>query len=85
MKYFIILFLLLTGCCTTIPIANKFPDAPSELLTVCDDLQKLKEDSKLSDVAKVIASNYDMYHQCAVKNDMWIIWYLKQKKIFEDL
>ena len=84
MKYLIIL-LLLTGCSTTVPVVNKFPSAPSELLIKCDDLQKLDEETKLSDVAKVVTSNYGAYYQCMVKNDAWIEWYNTQKKIFEDL
>lgn len=87
---FIILILLvlivLVGCSTTVPVNRNFPEAPNKSVTeACPDLQKLKEDSKLSDVAKTITINYSTYYECAVKVDTWIEWYQIQKHIFESV
>ena len=83
MKYLLVL-LLLTGC-AAVPVTSKFPEAPAVLLDPCDDLKKLEENTKLSDVAKTVVSNYTKYNECALKNDSWIEWYKKQKQLFEGL
>ena len=86
MKYaLILLFALLTGCSTTVPIVAKFPDVPKHLMAKCPQLNKLGDESKLSDISKTIALNYTEYYSCAVKNDAWIEWYQVQKNIFEGL
>lgn len=82
MKYStIILALFLCGCATPI---SKFPTAPDRLLNPCPQLEKLKDESLLSEVNKTVVRNYTTYYECAVKNDGWIEWYQTQKKIFED-
>jgi hypothetical protein len=48
-------------------------------------LEILKDDAKLSDVAKTVTVNYTTYYECAVKNDAWIEWYGVQKLIFESV
>lgn len=87
MKYYItlLLFILLTGCSTTVPIVAKFPEVPKLLLTKCPNLQELSADAKLSDVAKIITINYSSYYECAVKMDAWIEWYSVQKIIYEGI
>lgn len=85
MKYALIMALLLTGCATSVPVARKFPEAPSTLMQKCPQLEKLENDSKLSDVARTVATNYTTYYECAVRNDAWIEWYQTQKRIFEDV
>jgi hypothetical protein len=85
MKYALIVFLLLSGCSTTVPVVAKFPKAPSELVERCPDLIPLVADAKLSDVAKSIVNNYTLYYQCSVKIDAWNEWYESQKKLFEEL
>lgn len=82
MKY-LLLVLLLAGCSTTVPVTAKFPEAPKYAKDACPQLEKLKDESKLSDVAKTVAVNYSSYYECAVKNDAWIEWYEIQKRIFE--
>jgi hypothetical protein len=85
MKYLLIL-LMLTGCSTTVPVTAKFPEAPGNVaMTACPQLQKLQEDSKLSDISKTITINYNTYYECAIKTDAWIEWYQKQKHIFESV
>jgi hypothetical protein len=84
MKY-IVIALLLSGCSTTAPVAVKFPDAPKALLEKCPELEKVKDDAKLSDIAKTVALNYNEYYGCSIKTDAWIDWYYTQKKLFEGL
>ena len=82
----IALVLLLSACSTTVPVTAKFPEAPGVLLQEpCPNLQKLSEDSKLSDVAKIVIVNYTEYYTCAVKLDAWQRWYREQKIIYEGL
>jgi hypothetical protein len=76
---------LLMGCSTTVPVTMKFPDAPLMLKQKCGPLKLLAEDAKLSDIAKNVTENYNMYYSCAVKMDAWIEWHEKQQKIFEVL
>ena len=82
---FIILAFLATGCSTTVPVTARFPEVPERLLDKCPQLEKSKEESKLSDIAKTITNNYTTYYECAVKNDAWIEWYQLQKHIFENI
>mgnify|MGYP006266532441 FL=1 len=82
----IALVFLLTGCSTTVPVARKFPDSPDKkFIEACPNLQKLNEDSKLSDISKTISVNYQTYYECAVKVDAWNEWYQIQKHIFESV
>lgn len=86
MKYVLILSLLLTGCSTVVPVKQKFPEVPKELLVECPDLKLApKDETKLSGVLEVVTSNYSLYHECSLKNDMWIEWYKSQKKIYESV
>ena len=73
-----------SGCSTVVPVTARFPEAPGKLATQrCPDLQKLKDDAKLSDVSKTVAVNYSTYYECAVRADAWQEWYEIQKRIFE--
>ena len=84
MRYAVILALLLTGCSTVVPVVARFPEPPGRGAMVrCPDLQKLKDDAKLSDVATTVTVNYGTYYECAVKSDAWQEWYAIQKRIFE--
>jgi len=83
---FIVLAFLATGCSTTVPVKQNFPDSPSKIaMENCPNLQKLKEDAKLSDISNTISINYSTYYECAVKLDTWIEWYQLQKNIFESV
>jgi len=85
MKYTLLSLILLTGCSTVVPVTVKFPEAPVELKTNCEELNKLSDEAKLSDVAKTVVNNYTLYHQCSSKVDAWIDWYNSQKKIFDEV
>lgn len=77
-----VLVFTLIGCSTTVPVTAKFPDKPKDS-GPCQELKKLDDGAKLSDVSKTINSNYSSSHECSVKNDTWIEWYEIQKRIFE--
>lgn len=85
MKYALILTAtLLTGCSTVVPVTARFPDPPGRNAQErCPQLQQLKADPALSDVARTITVNYSTYYECAVKADTWQEWYQVQKNIFE--
>ena len=78
-------FIGLVGCSTTVPVTAKFPETPKNIMQKCPQLQTLKEEAKLSDVAKTVTVNYTEYYSCAVKVDAWIEWYEIQKRIFEGI
>lgn len=81
--FYVALLALITGCSTTVPVVAKFPEVPATLLEKCPELGKLKDESKLSDVAKTVSLNYVLYNECAVKHDAFVEWYFVQKKLFE--
>jgi len=51
----------------------------------CPSLAKLSDDTKLSEIAKTVTSNYTSYHECSIKLDAWIEWYGIQKQIYESV
>ena len=80
----LLLVILLAGCSTTVPVKVTFPEPP-KYMGSCPQLEKIKEDAKLSDVATTVTINYSTYYDCAVKNDAWIEWYQIQKHIYESI
>ena len=85
MKYsLLILPFLLAGCLAT-PVKRNFPEVPEELKVVCPDLQKVKQDAKLSDVISTVSTNYTQYHECRAKVDAWNEWYKNQKQVFDSV
>ena len=84
MKY-LVLVLLLAGC-TTVPVARKFPEAPTQLLETCPQLKTIEtETTVFSVLTRTVVSNYTTYHECATLQQGWINWYNTQKKIFEEV
>lgn len=77
--------ILLSGCIAT-PVKRTFPEAPADLLKICPDLTAVAEGSdRLTEMLKVVTDNYSQYHECRVKNDLWIEWYKTQKEIFNSV
>jgi hypothetical protein len=77
--------IFLTGC-VSVPVKRSFPEAPKELMTPCSELSKLKDGTtQISELLKVISENYGQYHECKIKNDLWIDWYNQQKKTFDSV
>ena len=86
MKIAILLLPLLLAGCLTVPVVEKFPEVPAELLVACPDLKLVDPNTtKLSQVIGVVADNYGQYQECQIKVDTWIEWYNHQKKIFDNI
>ena len=82
----LILALLLTGCSTLVPTRPSWPEVPKEISAGCPELKKVPEGTeKLSDVVGTVTENYGTYYECRVKQEAWIEWYNRQKKIFEEV
>ena len=76
--------LILSGCTTTVPVKQKFPDAPQILLQDCEKLTTIEKDQVLfSDFLKTVVENYTKYHECHAQNAAWVEWYKKQKEVFD--
>jgi hypothetical protein len=61
MKYLACFLLVLVTGCSSVPVAPKFPEVPDTILKKCPQLEKLGEESKLSDIAKTVTNNYTTY------------------------
>jgi len=80
------LALLITGCVTSVPVKQKFPDAPQVLKERCESLKKVEGDKvAITEMLKVVIYNYTLYHECSTKVDGWNEWYESQKKIYESV
>jgi hypothetical protein len=77
--------MLLAGC-QTIPITQKFPDAPAILMDKCQSLETLdKPTVYLSELMTTVTNNYTKYHICANQVESWQDWYNKQKAIYDKI
>lgn len=86
MRYCLLIFFLLTGCSTTVPVKVKFPDSPAALMEKCPELKTIdKEEVSIIDITKNVTVNYTLYHECSLKVENWIEWYNDQKKIFDKI
>jgi hypothetical protein len=80
----VLLAVTLVGCSTAVPVKPKFPEPIKELTEQCKALQKVEGDRvAITDMLKVIISNYALYYECSAKVDGWNEWYNEQKKIYE--
>lgn len=82
MKRILILSLLLTSCATTVPVTQRFPEAPKPLLEKCSQLKEVPQGAQLSELTKIVVDNYMQYHICSGNNSAWIEWYQTQQRIF---
>lgn len=87
MRYFaLIILLLLSGCGTLLPVANKLPELPQELNVSCSKLKTIDGDTAtLSKLMNTVTDNYTQYHECAKNNNALIEWYTKQYKVFNNV
>jgi hypothetical protein len=77
--------MLLAGC-QTIPVTQKFPDAPAILMDKCQPLETLdKPNVYLSELMTTVTNNYTKYHICANQVESWQDWYTKQKAIYDKI
>lgn len=82
MKFVIILLSFLISACQTLPVSQKFPSASEYLMTPCAELNLIdKNKTQLSDVLKVIVSNYELYHECSNLVSAWQEWYTKNQEL----
>lgn len=79
----VIVLIAVSGCSTTVPVAQKFPDVPNRLLQKCPQLETVNDGVKLSELTKTVTMNYSTYYSCAVTVDGWVEWYTIQKAIFD--
>ena len=83
-KLILVIALALAGCATPVPVTVKFPAAPKDLLITCANLNKVQAtEENLSEMMKVVVTNYDKYHECKLKVDSWIEWHTKQKEVLD--
>jgi hypothetical protein len=86
MKYIVLSLALVLAACSTVPVKQKFPDAPKALVERCESLKKIEGDKvAITEMLKVVVQNYGMYYECAAKVDGWNDWYLEQKRIYESV
>lgn len=75
---------MLGACSTTAPVARNFPGIPDTLNKDCVTLQPVGTPNvKLSEMLTVVTSNYEKYHECAIKVESWREWYNEQKRVFD--
>jgi hypothetical protein len=79
----LILPIFLSGCfATTVPVSQKFPEAPPILLENCPQLLLIPEEkNNIRDMTAVVIQNYGMYYQCQEKVKGWQEWYNETTKI----
>jgi hypothetical protein len=87
MKYAIALCtIFITGCTTTVPVKQEFPEVPEVLLRPCPELDIIQSDQiKFSEFLKTVTENYKKYHGCADKQEAWKQWYEQQKEKFNEV
>ena len=78
--------LILAGCSTTVPVKQKFPDAPAVLMEKCETLETIDKPSIVfSEFLKTVTKNYTKHHSCSKLLEAWQQWYTEQKKISDEL
>lgn len=78
--------LILLGCSTTVPLSQKFPEAPQVLMEPAQDLKPLDQNKKtLADLLENANENYGLYYELQNKYNSWQLWYKQQKQIFENV
>lgn len=76
--------LLLTGCVT--PVKHSFPAPPELLVEECRKLDTISiEEERLSEFLKVVANNYNLYYECAVKHQLIVKWINEQRAIHDSV
>jgi hypothetical protein len=73
-----------TACSTVVPVKQKFPDAPPELMRACPELSQLAPtETAITDLLRVVVKNYATYYECSARREGWQEWHTEQKQIFE--
>lgn len=87
MKYTILVLAFLLSACasTAVPVKQKWPEAPKQLLEKCQSLLKADPNKPaITDLLKTVIENYSLYYQCSAKVEGWNEWYIEQKQIFDN-
>ena len=81
-----VLFLMLQGCSTTVPLTMSFPQVPPSLMEPAPTLKTLSQTKpELSDILDNASENYGSYYELRERYLAWQDWYKQQKKIYEDV
>lgn len=82
--YTIAIVFLLVGCASTaVPVTQKFPEVPADLMQPAPDLITLPADTeKLSDLINNANVNYGFYRELRIRYEAWQQWYQEQQKNF---
>lgn len=83
--YLLLVTILLAGCSTTVPVTQKFPQVPDNLLKQCKPLKQLDKETDLLVLTKVVVENYTEYYICGETVNGWIAWYTKQQQLYKEL
>lgn len=79
-----LLAVICMGCSTPVTLKPKFPDAPKDLMTECQQLSTFnKPKVLLSELMVKMTENYTTYYKCAAKVEAWQTWYIEQKENYE--
>lgn len=71
--------------CVTVPVTQKFPTAPTELLVPPPELKEIPANATATDVMNTVIDNYETYNNVADKMRLWQKWYQDQKQNFEKI
>ena len=87
MKIIILIFTLLLTGCTTVPVKIPFPAVPPQLMEPALALKSLDKDkeTQLSDIIENTNVNAGSYYELKEKLSAWQLWYVEQKKIFDNI
>lgn len=78
--------LMMLGCSTTVPLSQKFPEAPLVLMEPAPALKPLEADKKtLADLLQNANDNYGLYYELLDRYNAWQQWYKQQKQIFDSV
>ena len=81
----ILVLCLLTACETTAPVVRKFPEAPASINKSCTPLKEVQKTDRLSEVLITITDNYALFHECEIRNELWLKWYRDQRTNFDSV
>lgn len=77
---------LVSGCATTVPVTQKFPEAPQTLMEKCEQLDTIDQPNIVfSEFLKTVTKNYTKHHSCSKLVEAWQDWYRAQKKINDEI
>ena len=78
--------LMMLGCSTTVPLSQKFPEAPQVLMEPAPVLKPLSENKKtLADLLQNANENYGLYYELQDRYNAWQLWYKQQKQLFDSV